>query len=717
MNDNGVDRDAVQRQLERVLASTPFRQAERSAGLLRYLVDRSLSGAGDRVKEYTVGVEALGRGTDFDPRTDPIVRAEASRVRGRLERYYAGEGQADPIVIDLPKGAYTVRFSNRDVRPELPSPPEPDPPSRRRIRELTLGTLAVLAVVAAGVWGARSAPVALSPLSLDARLQTDELIASDVGTDVVISPDGLRVAFVSIDSLGATHQRLLTLDSTRPVDQPGTVGGRGAFWSPDSKWIGFWAAGELRKVSVEGGAPVVLCRAPDLLGASRADDGSIIASINASARLVRISGSSGGEPVTVLNLTSANVAPRWPQVLPGGKEVLYTAIGADGIDRATIEVASLTDGTRRVLVEGGTFGRYVAPQYLTFVNQGTLYAIKFNARTLEVHGDKAPILTDVAYSSTFGYAQLSVSGTGVAMYRSAVSSALVVALVDSTGKRTPVLDAPGQYSWPSVSPDGERLALGVVESGVTNLSMFTNLHGRPRFAWKAPGLEGAAWSRDGRYVLSRGSRGIEWLSALGGEAHVLIPSTKIQVPWTFSPGDKRLAFAVMDTATAFDLWTAPIVKEGDTLRAGKATPLLRTPVFEVYPAISQDGNWLAYWSNESGSPVLYVRSLADTSIKEPIAAGGGVPRWSRTGRRLFYTRPDHRLMVVDYSVTGRQFIPGRARLWTSVRFADTGVLPNYDLYDDDRHVVALLPLGADDSEATHVNTIVGLPERLRQKLP
>ena len=716
MNDNGVDRDVVARQLDRVLASAAFRQAERSASLLRYLVDRSLNGTGDRVKEYTVGVEALGRGTDFDPRTDPIVRAEASRVRGRLERYYAAEGQADPIVIDLPKGAYAVRFAPREVASPLSPTPHPEPVRRRAILELTLGTLAILGAFAVGVWTARSKPVGPASIGVEALLESDEQLASDVGTDVVISPDGSRVAFVSIDSLGATHLRLRRLDDgSPPTDLPGTLGGRGPFWSPDSKWIGFWAAGELRKIPVGGGLPVVLCRAADLLGASWAEDGSIIAVIDASSRLVRIDGSAGGEPATVVDLTSARVMPRWPQVLPGGKHVLFTAVGAGGIDRASIDVASIADGRATVLVEGGTFGRYVAPQYLTFVNQGTLYAVKFNATTLEVRGDRTPMLEDVAYSSTFGYAQFSTSGSGVAVYRSAVP--LVAALLDSTGKRTPLLDTPGQYSWPSVSPDGQRLALGVVESGVKNLSVFTNLHERPRFAWNAEDVEGAAWSRDGRYVLGRSSRGIEWFSALGGSAHVLIPSAKIQVPWTFSPGDTMLAFAIMDTLTAFDLWTAPIEKHGDTLRAGSPRPLLRTPVYEVYPAISPDGNWLAYWSNESGAAVLYVRSLADTSTKVAIATGGGVPRWSRTGRRLFYTRPDHQLMVVDYTVAGGQFIASRPRRWTSVDFADTGVLPNYDLYDDDRFVVALLPARANDAQATHVKLIVGLPERLRQKLP
>jgi serine/threonine-protein kinase len=718
-NGDGVERAAIFTYLERVLASTAFRQAERSAGLLRYLVERSLNGSGDRVKEYTVGTEFLGRGKDFDPRTDPIVRAEASRLRGRLERYYETDGQSDAVVIELPKGTYALRFHVRPPAAAAPAQaaiPEPQGPPRRLILGFTLGTLATLAAFAAGVWSARSAPVAPTPLHLEVRLQADERIASDVGTDVVIAPDGSRIVFVSIDSLGATHLRVRRLDGGAVVDLRGTTGGRAPFWSPDSRWIGFWAAGQLRKIAVDGGSPVVLCAAPDLLGASWGADGTIIAAIDVTSRLVRVDASKGGTPIPVVDLSADSAVPRWPQVLPGGRHVLYTAIAGAGVDEAAIEVASLADGKRSVLVEGGTFGRYSAPHYLTYVNQGTLYALRFDPRSLEIRGEKSPVLENVSYSATFGYAQFSVSNNGVAVYRSAVSSGpLVVALVDSAGRQTPLLDTPGSYAWPSVSPDRRHLALVVVESGVAGLSVFTNLGERARFAWNAPGLQGGVWTHDGRYLVSRRlSGGVAWLPSSGGQPRDLIDNGQLSVPWSFGPGDRSLTFAVVDTSTMFDLWTAPIEK-GAALRAGAATHILRTRAIETYPAVSHDGRWLAYSSNESGVLELYVRSLADTSIKVPIARGGGVPRWSKTGRQLFYMTRDHRLMAADYSATGRSFVPAKPRQWTPVRFADTGVLPNYDLFDD-RHVVALLPVTRDDAHATHVAMIMAFPEELRRKL-
>jgi serine/threonine-protein kinase len=390
MNGDGVERDTVLSHLQRVLSSTPFRQADRSAELLRYLVERALNGAGDRVKEYTIGLEALGRGKDFDPRTDPIVRAEASRLRGRLERYYAAEGESDMVVIELPKGTYVPRFYSRS----LPSPARSDQDRphrqvrshRRWILWGSLGGLGILGAFTAGVWSTRSPSVdreSREPATrLVVQLQSDEMIGSDVETDVVIAPDGARVVFASIDSLGLAHLRVRRFDGSAPIDLPGTAGARGPFWSPDSRWIGFWAGGQLRKIAADGGSPVVLCAAPDLLGASWSDDGTIIAALDVTKRLWRVDAAPGGKPVPVVDLTAQNAAPRWPEVLPGGKYVLYTAFTGLGVDQADIEVAPLAGGPARVLVKGGTFGRYVAPHHLTFVNQGTLYAVRFDPRSI-----------------------------------------------------------------------------------------------------------------------------------------------------------------------------------------------------------------------------------------------------------------------------------------------------------------------------------------------
>jgi serine/threonine-protein kinase len=724
MSGDQVARDAVLEELARVLASTSFQGADRSSALLSYLVAKSLArtpAKPARLKEYTVGVEALGRGVEFDPRTDPIVRAEASRLRGRLERYYAADGLADAVVIELPKGTYLPRF--RAGSPA--ASPAPQPSRRRPLAWIALGSLATLAAFGVGAWIARprNPTVRASvppPMHLEVQLQSGGKIGSEVGTDVVLAPDGSRVAFVAQDSAGVAHLRVRRFDGSAAVELPGTNGARGPFWSPDGEWIGYWAGGELRKIAIDGGSPIVLCRATDLLGATWGEDGTIIAALDATNELWRVS-AAGGAPVPVVDLGAGGAAPRWPQLVPGTRAVIFTALTPAGADRASIEAVSLVDGRRHVLVHGGTFGRYVAPGYITYVNQGTLYAVRFDAEHLDTRGAPVPIESDIAYSGTFGYAQLSYSTNGLAAYRRAPAGGeLTVALLDSAGRATPLLDAPGRYSWPALSPDGSRLALSVVEGGVPGVSLFTRLDAHPaRAAWRAPGYWDAMWTSDGRFLVAGGEHGIALLSATNGEVRALVKRGDVSVPWSFAPGDTALAFASMNAATAFDIWTVPLQTLAATPHAGTPAPLLRSRFYETYPAISPDGHWLAYASNESGSWEVYVRSLVDSAVKVRVSRDGGrVARWSRTSRRLYFGTDDQRIMVVSFTTAGGRFIAGTPREWVPVRLADTGVLPNFDLGPDDSHIVALLPAASADSarSAGQVTLISDFADELRRRL-
>jgi hypothetical protein len=175
----------------------------------------------------------------------------------------------------------------------------------------------------------------------------------------------------------------------------------------------------------------------------------------------------------------------------------------------------------------------------------------------------------------------------------------------------------------------------------------------------------------------------------------------------------------MDTATTFDVWMAPVENVSDSLHAGTPVRLVGSRYYETFPSISPDGRWLAYASDESGSPEVYVRSLSDTSVKAPVVVGaGGVPRWSPKGRQLFYTTVDRRIMVADYTVVDGKLVPGNPRPWAPVRLADTGVLPNYDVGADGRYIVALLPVPVPGAQTdNHVTLIRGLPSELRRRAP
>ncbi|MEP6836062.1 MAG: hypothetical protein ABJB74_21915 [Gemmatimonas sp.] len=717
-----IDRAASVACLDRVLSSAAFRTAERSSSILRFLVLQTLDGQAERLKEYTVGLEALGRGVAFDPRTDPIVRAEASRLRSRLERYYATDGSQDAVIIALPKGSYVPEFHRRS---DTVVPPRNPRGRAHPIAWLLAGSLGTVAAVAVGAWMVRqsSTPLGLPLRSYDVQLQSSGLVTSEVGTDVVLTPDGSRAVFVSADSSGHVRLRVLRfdVDGSLPVDLPGTEGARGPFISPDGRWVGFWADRKLKKTALEGGSPTVLCEASDLLGASWGEDGMIVAALSSADQLSRVA-SAGGSPVPVIDLATDGVSPRWPQILPGGTRVLYTALGTLGADRANIELVSIADGQRKVLIKGGTFGRYVAPGFLTYVNQGTLYGIRFDIDRFETRGAAVPIVRNVAYSGTFGYAQLDYTPTGMLAYKPMIGSGnMVVAMLDSAGRAAPLIDTPGRYVWPSLSPDGRRLAVSVTASGVSTVSIFEIARDRTVPAIMVAGIGNAIWSRDGRFLVGSGaSGGLAWIPGTGGTPHPISSVAVVGAPWTFTPDGHQLAFHAMAPATALDLWTVSIEETNAGLTAGRATPLLQTTFFEVYPTYSPDGRWLAYGSNESGTWEVYVRAVPDNGSKVRVSSSGGrVPHWSKTRRELLFGTDDQHVLVAPYAIVGDKFIADPPTRWTERRLGDTGVLPNFDVTSDARHIVALLPATTVGEKAVenHVTLLFHVVDELRRRLP
>ena len=269
--------------------------------------------------------------------------------------------------------------------------------SRSRVYQWIPWACAVVAIALAAVVWIRGRPRTDTPAPLvqfEVELKSDGVLASDVGTAVVVSPDGTRVVFVSRTADGRTHLSTRRLDQPTAIPLPGTDGARGPFVSPDGRWVGFWADGKLKKVSVDGGSPVILCDASDLLGASWGEGDTIIAALGAPGKLWRIP-AEGGVPQVAIDISAESTGARWPQILPGGQFVMYTATAGAGADRATIEVQSIRGGNRKVLVSGGAFGRYLTSGHLAYVNQGTLYAMPFDLEQLAVHGAAVPVLDDV----------------------------------------------------------------------------------------------------------------------------------------------------------------------------------------------------------------------------------------------------------------------------------------------------------------------------------
>ncbi|MEJ0040383.1 MAG: hypothetical protein WDO68_30900 [Gammaproteobacteria bacterium] len=461
MNEPGaVPSERVHEEFERVLASATFRGATRQAGLFRYLIEETLGGRAAYLKEYSLGAQALERGPSFDPRTDPIARVEASRLRRRLELYFATEGAGDSVVIELPKGSYVPVFSER--APASLSHATSRSRSSRAIRHpLVAGTLVLVLAAAAALvlWKDRREDSVPRPVTrLEVALGAHATLASDVGSNFALSPDGTRLAFLGQEPNGDKRLYVRRLDTLIATALVGTVGARGPFFSPDGQWVGFWVDGKLKKVLAQGSAsPITLCDATDLLGASWGRDDNIVASLNSSGQLWRVPGA-GGPPTLLVDFSRQGRDVRWPQLLPGGKAVLFTASAASFSD-ADIDVARLDGGMRKTLVRGGTYGRYAGGGSLLYVDRGTLFAVRFDPDRLEVRGAPIAVASSVDYSPEFGYAQFDIAASGTLVYERAPGSGLsTIRWLDGSNGSAALLDVPGQYLWPRLSPDGTRIA-------------------------------------------------------------------------------------------------------------------------------------------------------------------------------------------------------------------------------------------------------------------
>jgi len=450
------------------------------------------------------------------------------------------------------------------------------------------------------------------------------------GSSVVISPDGMRLVYLSGNPAKLFTRRL---DQSKVTELSGTQGAYSPFFSPDGQWIGFrTTGGKLNKISVEGGAVVALGDVGTFTGASWGEDGNILLGVREKG-LVRIR-DGGGQPETVTEPANGEGSLNFPQILPRGKVVLFSAYTAANAGASSIEVMTLADRHRKTVSRGGTFPRYLATSngtgHLVYINKATLFAVPFDLEKLETRGTALPIVDDVAFNGTLGTAQLSFSRTGTLVYRRSGedSGGLTVAWLDSAGKTQPLVAKPGAYGRPSLSPDGQRLALEVTEGSVTDIWVYD----LQRDTMTRVTFDGKAgypiWSPDGRYIVFNSARaGMSLTRSDGaGKMQTLTESQNFQVPWSFTADGRRMTFNEQDSKTSYDLWSVPIESDGAGMRAGKPEVFLQTPADERAPSISPDGRWLAYASNESGTSQIYVRAFPDKGAKWQISNSGGTYR-------------------------------------------------------------------------------------------
>lgn len=547
-----------------------------------------------------------------------------------------------------------------------------------------------------------------------------------LNTTVAISPDGRRLVFPARDSNGKQQLATRTLDQAEPTLLVGTDGAFDPFLSPDGEWIGFFAGGQLNKISVRGGAPVALCPAPQSYGATWSEDGTIIAALNIMAPLSKIP-AGGGAPIPINRLTAGEVTDRWPQILPAADAVLFTTSShLANQENGDIKAVSLRTGQVKVLVHGGYYGRYLPSGHLVYVRQGILFGVGFDVARLEVRGSPVPLLQNLAANATSGGGQFDISGEtsgGTLVYLSGAASAQRwrVMWLDGSGKMQPLIALPGTYTSPRLSPDGRKLSFVIdgdayvydLDRATTTRLTFTRDVVTP------------VWAPDGRHLVVRSSSGsftVSWIRSDGaGEPQRLMENQDVVVPWSFSPDGKHLAFQWRNSETGNDLWTLPLdLTDPEHPKPGKPELFLRTPAEELTQTFSPDGRWVAYRSNESGANEIYVRPYPNAiGGKWQISAGGGLyGLWSKNARELFYETQDNRIMVVEYTANGNSFVAGKSRLWSPQQLFFPGNA-NLDLAPDGKRFVVLsMPEQAGLGQGSvHVMMLQNFFDEIRRRVP
>jgi tRNA A-37 threonylcarbamoyl transferase component Bud32 len=628
-----------------------------------------------------------------------------------------------------------VRIALEEGPPESSAPVRTVEVKRSHLPWAIAGLLLLVALAALfTAWRAtRSAPGSgdLPLIRLDTDLGPEAHVGAAYGASIsAISPDGSTLVYPVRGQDGKQRLAYRILDKKAGSVIAGTEDGSGPFFSPDGQSIGFFADGKMKRTALNGGAPVTLAEASNPRGASWGEDGTIVASLTNTAALYRIP-ASAGLPQPLTQLRDGEVTHRWPQVLPGGQAVMFTASkNLSDYESASVEVLAYKTGEIKVVQQGGYFGRYTTSGHLLYVHDGTLFAVGMDAAAIKTRGQPVPILDDVAASSTSAAGMFDFSRTGVFVYRSgkAQPETWSIENLDASGakKNQPQLSKSAAYFTPHFSPDGRRLALGIEAKGVDLYVYEFQSDVLSRLTFFGQLTYNPIWTPDGKHIVYQFGRGdtqaLSWIRSDGaGESQKLLEGKALVEPHSISPDGRRVAYQ-QRSDTNFDIWTMPLdVTDPDHPKPGMPEPFAQTTANEVQPAFSPDGRWMAYASDESGAYEVYVRPFPDTAGggKWQISSSGGkVPVWSRDGKRLFFEGLDNRIMVAGYAVNGASFSPGKPGLWSDKQLTAPTVDQNFDLAPDGTRIEALVAAApTEESKASvHVTFLLNFFDELRRRV-
>jgi serine/threonine-protein kinase len=515
---------------------------------------------------------------------------------------------------------------------------------------------------------------------------------------VAISRDGRLQAIVAVDGSGSSRILLRANDAFAPRVVAGSEGAVGPFFSPTADWIGFFRDDALMKIPTTGGPAIRL--APVVAGGRGgvwADDGFVYFSADYAGALSRVSAAGGdAKPVTQLDAKRSERTHRWPDVLPEGDAVLFTSdteASTEYYDDARIEVVRPSTGERKVLVEGASQARFAPGGFVVFARAGSLYAVRFDPRSLTTGGVPQEVARGIATNVGSGAAQFAISASGAAVWAPGdLAAAYRIVWVGRDGNEAPVALPPAPYQELALSPDGRKLAVVGGQGGVSDLSVADLERGTVTRLTSGKFVRAPAWSPDGSHVAfsvfaegqSAAEALVDWQVVDGSRpAETLVPQTKGMFPSGFSPDGKEILFdSSLLAGNDSRVTIAPVDRNG------------RPAVFSdgASGVVSPDGRWLAYVGSESGQDVIYVRPYPAGGGRWQVSApSGNCPRWSRDGRALYFLADS---VLFRATVDGsRGFSAGRPEAVLD-RAASGTRAKTFDLAPDGRIVTFRAPPGA-----------------------
>jgi len=533
---------------------------------------------------------------------------------------------------------------------------------QRALAWLALPAILVFGALMAGLgWWLRPQPAAPHlrvNLALPPRTQLDS-----ENRNLALAPDGLTLAFTGTGAEGKRRLWVRPLDSLQAQALAGTDGATYPFWSPDGRFLGFFADGRLKKVPASGGTVQTLCDAQDGRGASWGAGGTIAFAPGPYSGLFLVS-SSGGAATQVTTPTVEGTTHRLPYFLPDGKRLLFLSSGpGEGVHNG-IHSFDLDSKAVTLVLEENSEGRYAAPGYLAFIHEGNLMVQRMDPQSLKLSGEAVPIAEKVQFNPSRWNGGFAFSDTGLLIYMggAGVSKARLT-WFDEQGKNIGALGEPANFIEIALAPD-LRHAVGTIwtGTGVPDLWLYDLARGvGSRFTFAAKGATSPVWSPDGRQVAYTDIENRIYVKAADGASEPraiveAVGNNRQVTQWT--PDGAGLLFWAQDPKNDLDIDYVPVAP------GGTPRPVLATAAGERDAAISPDGKWMLYNSNESGRQELYVVSYPTIGGKWQISPSGsatGTGFWVEGGRRIVYLDLDGAVQSVDVTPQGGNLAIGAPR--------------------------------------------------------